>query len=282
MGEQDLKPQWYQPNNFFLSMRCTEAQYAKNFIDKGQIKFNTPQSWVDWELSNGKGRGDLREGTIAYCDMWDSVKVAEFYEKYKSGEFIARIIDNRIHIKRKRSMNLPAFCFYILKHSQFQCPSKTGRQKMVTEIPASYYRDFADNMTPEQVDALPDGKKPAYVLLRNYDEFKNRLSNKLKALGLVEEEIIYGDVTYYDINEFGETGYCEFRSKPPTELLWKEISFSHQSEARVIINTDKQEIIDHLLGQAIEIGSLNDIADYRVTYLHEGVKIEMYADICEA
>ena len=108
---------WARPNDFFLAMRCTETRYAKDFVERGSIKFNTPQSWVDWELSNGKGRGDLFEGTVAYCNMFDAEKVAEFYKKYPKcplSAFFISTIGQKLFVKRWHSMYLPVFCFYIL------------------------------------------------------------------------------------------------------------------------------------------------------------------------
>lgn len=42
----------------FLTLRCTEVKYAYSFLEKGEIKFNTPQSWVNRAIEFGKGRGD--------------------------------------------------------------------------------------------------------------------------------------------------------------------------------------------------------------------------------
>jgi len=272
-------PVWAKPNNFILSIRCTRTDYAKNFVEKGELKFNTPQSWVDWELSNGRGRGDLCEGTIAYCHILDTERVVEFGERYKSDKYTAMRIEQKIYLKRKRTMSLPVFCFYILKNSLFQCPLKEGKQKMEVEIDSIYFKDFADNVTPEQVDNLLDEEKPAVILLHNYDEFMNRLTKKLLSMGLQEKEIVPGDIKYYDSNEHGEEGWRVFEGEPPKELFAKDKSFCHQSEARIIINTDNQSIINKLLKQPIEIGSLSDISEYISAYFSEGAKIEVNANI---
>ena len=57
--------------DYHLVLRCTTQKYAKTFIEKGEIKFNTPQSWVTYEEKHGKGRGDVLEGAFACCNQWD-------------------------------------------------------------------------------------------------------------------------------------------------------------------------------------------------------------------
>lgn len=41
------KANWEKPNRILMAFECTRADYANNFVLKGEIKFNTPQSWVD-------------------------------------------------------------------------------------------------------------------------------------------------------------------------------------------------------------------------------------------
>ena len=59
---------WKNPNSFFLALRCMEKQYADTFISHGRLKFNTPKVWEEWSK---KGRGDIYEGTLAFCNKRD-------------------------------------------------------------------------------------------------------------------------------------------------------------------------------------------------------------------
>ena len=59
--------EWARPNDFFVACRLTSSKYADSFLDTGSIKFNTPQSWIDYSKKYGDGRGDGYEGTLVFC-----------------------------------------------------------------------------------------------------------------------------------------------------------------------------------------------------------------------
>jgi len=260
--------------NFHITFRCTEVKHAKNFVDKGQIKFGTPQSWVDWELRNGKGRGDLLEGTVAYCNIFDVEQISKFHQKYSSSETENLTLGNTIYMKRKRSMNLPVFCFYILKDESLKITPKEEKQDIETIIPYSYFRDFADDMSPEQIDKLSEGDKPAVIIINNFNEFRKRLVTKLLSFGLKEDDIIFESVVYNDYHKNGEDGWGDFLHEQPYELFSKDESFYNQSEGRVVINTDN-ESIKKILHEPIDIGSLKDISQYITKYFYDGMLIKL-------
>ena len=274
---------WANPNNFTAVFRLTNLKYAEAFLDKGSIKFNTPQSWIDYSRKYGDGRGDGLEGTLAYCSRYDIEHIKDFNEKYcstnvlnsKNRPILHVNEGRRIYFKDKRSLELPCFCIYIMKHSLFPCPESPGHHKITAEISSSYFRDFSDNSLPEDVEALPLEDQPALIIISNFQEFQNRLYAALKNLGLDDTEIILGTVAYYDFEEFGPNGWRDFGQKYPYELLAKNIRFANQSEARIIINTVKKDVIKRLYDAPLELGSMNDIAQVHKGYLHGGVQVGM-------
>ena len=70
-------------------------------------------------------------------------------------------------------MHLPCFCLYYLKNSMFICPKEPGIQKLKTSIPYSYFRDFADNMSPEEV-----AKEIERLLNQRQEEDKKKREEK--------------------------------------------------------------------------------------------------------
>ena len=146
---------WANPDHFTAVFRLTSSKYADDFIDKGSIKFNEPQSWIDYSQKYGNGRGDGYEGTIAFCDVLDYRKAIELNQKYNSTCILnpnlrpltKKAIGRRLLLKDKRSLQLPCFCFYIMKHSLFPCPDNTGKHSVSALISASYFRDFSDNLS---------------------------------------------------------------------------------------------------------------------------------------
>ncbi|MED4461493.1 hypothetical protein [Metabacillus fastidiosus] len=268
---------WAKPEDFMVVFRLTTRQYAENFLKKGEIKFNTPSSWVQYAFENGEGRGDKLEGTLATFYMFDIENAAKLNQKYKKYPDLVRVpIGQRVYLKRSRNMELPCFCFYILKQSMFDCPKEEGKHKLTTTVPASYFRDFVDNLDPQKVEKLDQKDKPALIFIHDYNEFERRIINALMALGLNREEIIIARVRYIDFNEYGESGWWDFGERSPMELAVKHNRFENQSEARIIINTDDEKI-KQILTKPIEIGSLEDIAKVSNTYFHEGITVEQNA-----
>lgn len=160
----------------------------------------------------------------------------------------------------------------------FICPKEPGIQKLKTSIPYSYFRDFADNMSPEEVQKLPEDERPVLIVIEDYPEFKQRLVHKLIEIGLLDREIIETKVSYFDFDQYGEFGWWDFGQKSPMELAVKHIRFKDQNEGRFIINTDNQRILQ-LLDKPIEIGPLDDICILCDHYLYDGMDIVMTAKV---
>ena len=270
---------WGNPDAFSMVLRCTKMRYARTFLNCGQIKFSTPSSWVEYEEKYGDGRGDRLEGTMATFNIWDFENSLPILRKYSHYTDLLKIQNgNRIYLKRRRDMHLPCFCLYYLKNSMFICPKEPGIQKLKTSIPYSYFRDLADNMSPEEVQKLPEDERPVLIVIEDYPEFKRRLVHKLIEIGLLDREIIETKVSYFDFDQYGEFGWWDFGQKSPMELAVKHIRFKDQNEGRFIINTDNQRILQ-LLDKPIEIGPLDDICILCDHYLYDGMDIVMTAKV---
>lgn len=280
---------WANPDHFTAVFRLTSLKYAEDFINKGSIKLNEPQSWIDYWKKYGNGRGDGYEGTIAFCNVLDYKRAIELNQKYDSACILStnlrpltkEVIGQRLLLKDKRSLLLPCFCFYITKHSLFPCPDSAGKHRVSAYIPASYFRDFSDHLSPEDIKNLSLEDQPALIIINSFDEFKARLSRTLKSMGLEDAEILIGKVTYFDFEAYGNDGWMDFGQKYPHELLVKNASFKEQSEARIIIKTTKRKIIKRLHDAPIELGCMKDIAQVHKGYLHGGIRVEMTIDVHE-
>jgi hypothetical protein len=279
--------EWAKPNDFSAVFRLTSSKYADAFVDTGSIKFNTPQSWIDYSKNYGVGRGDGYEGTLAFCDSLDVERIYELTHKYESSCILnannrplqREISGKLLLLKDRRSLQLPCFCVYIMKHSLFPCPDNEGKHRVTADIPASYFRDFSDNSLPEDIDKLPLEDKPALILISDFDEFSYRLRKALRLVGLEDSEILIGNVSYFDFEAYGSNSWMDFGQKYPKELLVKSIRFTNQSEARVIIKTIKKKVIERLYSAPIELGCMKDIAQVHKGYLHEGMRVEMTIDV---
>ena len=274
------KNSWADSDGFNMVFRCTTREFAENFLKKGQIKFGTPELWVKCAKQNGDGRGDFFEGTIASVHMYDIENLIKINKKYECLSDLMRVpYENRVLFKSHKSMLLPCFCFYILKNSMFVPPNEPGKQSMKTTIPPSYFRDFADKKTPEEISKKEEKDRPAIIIIRNYQLFEERLISYLLNIGVGRSDIIPGRVKYVDYEQNGELGWWDLNQETPLELLAKNKKrFSEQSEARIIINNITPEI-QKKLKEPIELGNMEDVASIIKYYFYDGALIELEADI---
>lgn len=263
---------WANPNEFYAILRCTNIKYAKKLMDFGSIKFNTAEEWVKQEKEYGKGRGDILEGTFAACNPLDIKNVIRYSKEYN--DVYGETIDGLTYFRRKRTMGLPCYCFYLLKQELFECPNKEGKQKISGIIPGKYFRDFIGNRTEEDILKLPTEEQPSIVLISDCKKFIEMIKQKLMSFGLKEYEILYETIEYGD-----KRSAFYYNGKSPKELKLKDNYFSHQAEGRIIINTDNTSIKQYLINNPIEIGCINEISQKKDIYLKDGVLIDMTVNV---
>ena len=99
------KPQWGNPDNFSMVFRCMKQKYARLFFEKGQIKFSTPRSWVEWEKKHGDGRGDQFEGTLATFNIFDVEHATQAIQKYYTvyDDIEPMLKGNRCYLKKDQT-----------------------------------------------------------------------------------------------------------------------------------------------------------------------------------
>lgn len=263
-----------------MELRSGAKEYNQKLISTGNIKFGTPQKWADNGEKYGDGRGDKYEGTFATCHVADIEHLSELMVKYNipNDSLIMKCYDNRWYFKNVQSMRLPTFCLYGLSYDIFEIKPEPGWQRIKGTIPGKYFHSFAV-LDGADVSELPDEKQPSIVMIENIDEFQRRLYKRLNEIGINSEDIIASPVLYYDFQTYGPDGWLDFGDKFPKELFIKDKSFDYQSEIRFVINTTDEEIIDYLHNNAIDIGSLDDIAQYVDGYYRDGIGVEMSINI---
>ncbi|MGL5694206.1 MAG: hypothetical protein ACRCXA_09015 [Peptostreptococcaceae bacterium] len=265
---------WDNPNEVYTIMRNTTVEYANTLIEEGAIKFNTPHSWVEYGRKYGKGRGDVFEGTFAACHQTNIEDFNKYNRMYDDVETEVR--GQMVYFRRKRTMNLPCYCFYLVKTSSFGLPKGGGIQKIFGEIDSKYFKDFVDHKSIEDIEKMEIKERPSLVVVNNPKKFIGMVVKALTSLGIKESEIMVEIAEYQD--KYTEH-HCKAES--PKELKIKPKEFKHQQEGRIIINTDNDEIKRFLSENIIKIGSIKDISKKSDTYFIDGIKIEMTANIVE-
>lgn len=275
---------WIDPNMNMLRMRITEKKYADAFIKNGSIKFNTPDDWAKYELQHGQGRGDMYEGAFAFCAYDDIKKFKELNDcysnplniRYKS--YKCKIYKQKILFKDNRSVMLPCFCLYVLKVTDFEIPSCEGRQTLRSVVSKSYFMDFVDNRSENEIKSLSEEESPYIIVISDFSEFLERLKSNLMEIGVKEEEILLHYVSYKDHDKFGERSWGCGSMVNPKELFLKSKRYSEQKECRIVINSRDNDILKKFK-RPIELGDMSDISQIAHGYHPGGIAVEFNVDV---
>lgn len=249
-------------------IRCTNVYFGRLLLEKGSVKFKTPQEWVNLAIENQKeGRGDLLEGVFSAANPHNLINVYRNANRYADVMPCYLEQYGLVYYRRKSIMELPCFCFYISKIEDFEIDSSEEKEIYRKIIPPNYFTDFTDYKTEQEVLAISEEQRPAIVWISDTTEFRSRIENTLIKMGLTHDEIIYEAINYVDMTkEFDFFG----KMPSPYELTCKDKKFAHQSEGRIIINTEKKDILDELHKNPIEIGKIDDIAQLIENYFYYG------------
>ena len=232
---------WKNPKQSWIGIRCTEETFAKSFVEEGEIKFSSPQSWVDHAKEN-IGRGDPYEGMVACSPEYDFERLSKLRAKYP--ELRQDRYNGTVIFRRPADMILPCFCYYSLSSKLFKCPTTPGVHSLPFHIPTEYFSGF-------------DDAKPAIVIFR-ISEFHQLLLNYLLSHGVKREEILIQKVQYF---EHDSGMWIDINCLSPQELFCKTSQFRVQQEDRIVINSSKLEI-QKLFENTIKIGDLRTISQY--------------------
>jgi hypothetical protein len=266
--------EWANPNEFYAIFRCTDVKYANKLRNEGSVMFNTPRRWSEIEKEKRKGQGDIYEGVFAACNLYDIESIIYNINRYDDVESFSD--GDLVYFRRSSVVDMPAYCFFLLKQELFQCTGTAGKQVIKANIPGKYFQDFAHGISKERLESLDEKDRPSLVIIKDMDKFIDMIKYKLIKLGVNKSQIITQVITY---DNKKTPFHCTANS--PYELFIKDDSFRYQSEGRIVINIRDKELLDYLVRNPINIGSIKEFSTISDTYFEKGMLIEMTAMICE-
>lgn len=239
------------PERTHLFLRCLELKYAKAFIEKGSMKFSNPSDWCKPDKTS---RGDILEGSYASQRGFNA----------EMDRFLRGLRNNPVVVKKKGFtfyqskdvMSYRAHCLYGLHNNSVHMQeqrSQDHQYHLGGQITKEYFRKLFPDVKEREIDSLEPKDRPAVLFIRP-DDFVNFVTTKLMERGVKEDEIIIWPVSYMDYF------YKPFIiGSEPEELFSKHISYSEQSEVRIVINTRRKEVSD-LFDQhgVIELGPIDE------------------------
>lgn len=221
-----------------LMLLCMDKKYVKSFIEDGKIHFSCAKLWSNYQENDKKNtlQGDILEGIIACTDKEKAVEYPNI-EYYKTdGE------DGKVYIKSKRSMHLPAYCFYGLSVSD-----KENSSNALHTISDEYMEGFLKSESKTR-GVLLESKE--FLCIPSFEVFYSRLLRSLHQVGVCEKDILLYKLNYSDDKE--KLGYT-FGASMPKELFEKSAKYCVQCEYRIILNDDNLLISDESLEKGYEI-----------------------------
>lgn len=143
-------------------------------------------------------------------------------------------------------------------------------------ISSRYIRGIADGKS--WMESTKDELDEQYVFVFVYDHelFLNKLLKKLCELGIKKDEIIYKQIEYIEMDK-----PFKIKDGHPYELFYKNKQFYDQHEGRVVLNTSNTELINYLLNNPIDIGSLEDVCVLFEQYPAGGIESFIKLDVDE-
>lgn len=268
---------WPDSKGYLSFAKLTKRKYAEPLINRGSIYFGTPQQWADAHKKPG-GSGDIYEGTLGTYLLSEIDKGREMKEYFESfTDVIEVVIGDRVLLKSKRNMNLRAFCFYMLQFDRFSNQDNwESGSKHIVKMSPKLFADFADGMTKAEIDKLPEEEKPSMIIIGNGYAFLKRIEDALKAMGVKDEEIFFSEIRYEQISV---GSYRHIKNYyVPQELYWKDARYQHQSEGRIVVNTDNPTVLK-ALEEPLQIGTLdNTIAVRHDDFFENGITVEIVAN----
>jgi hypothetical protein len=246
--------------------RCTEKKFASTFCSNGTIKLNTPRSWINYAREDGMGRGDLLEGV--YCSYpTKGISSFAFLKEFRNN-IESETDRDIIYLRSNDVIDLRSLCFYALYNTSFEYRyfHETGKWAKVSYVKLDYFRDFYKYKSREDIQQLPDGEQPVFVIIKSPNKFFERLYFYFEKIEIPRSDILIKPIECIDKKQL-----FIIKDPAPAELFIKDKRFINQSELRIVINSNNKKALECLKKDdfIIEIGDLSDITDVYPYYLED-------------
>lgn len=206
---------------------CMKKEYANSFIKNGVVHFSCAKKWSNYQEEDSKNdlQGDLLEGVIACTNKEDNIL-------YPNTEYEKFDYDDRIFVKSKRSIYLPAYCFYSFGIETVSSDDFCKKVVSKHQMNPTYFESFLKSSQISR-DELIEAYR--FVCIPSFEVFYSRLLRSLSKKNIYEDKIILQKIEYSDEKE--SIGY-NCKQKSPKELFEKSTKFKDQHEYRIILNCD--------------------------------------------
>lgn len=248
-----------------LFLKCIDRKYASQFISKGTIRLSKPREWTNIKASS---RGDACEGVYAKCSnerLFNIKHILNLRKDSKSftcGDFSLFYSDS--------VLNMRTYCLYGLNDRdliQRDRRSQDHKFHGAGVVPKTYFQKLYPHVTEANYLSLPEDNRPVLLIIRP-DAFYGKLMDYFNSYGMkYQTDFLFMPVNYYDSES--SNFFCV--KDAPLELFFKSSDYSEQNEIRLVITSNKPEIIKIFEDNdgVIHLGDMTGIASISDYYFDD-------------
>lgn len=248
-----------------LFLKCIDRKYASQFISNGTIRLSKPREWTKIKDSS---RGDVYEGVYAKCpnkgffDVKHIQNLRKDSKSFSCGDFSLFYSDS--------VLNMRTYCLYGLNDRdliQSKRRSQDHKFHGVGIVPKIYFKKLYPHVTKENYHSIPIDNRPVLLIIQP-DVFYEKLMDFFNSYGMkYNTDFLFMPVNYYDYES--SSVFCV--EDAPLELFFKSSYYSEQNEIRLVITSDKPEIINIFEENdgVIHLGDMTDVASISEYYFDD-------------
>lgn len=248
-----------------LFLKCIDRRYASQFISNGAIRLSKPREWT---IIKESSRGDVYEGVYAKCPNKGLFDIKRIQDLRKDSRSI--LCDDFTLFYSDSVLNMRTYCLYGLNDNDLirrDRRSQDHKYHSAGVIPKAYFQKLYPHVTEENYYTIPEDNRPVLLIIKP-DEFYRKLIEYFNTLGMqYQTDFLFMPVNYYDSNN--SNLFCV--EKAPFELFFKSSDYSEQNEIRLVITSDRPEIVKIFEENdgVIHLGDMTDVASISDYYFDD-------------
>jgi hypothetical protein len=216
-----------------MTFKIIDANFIASTRSSGNIYLGCADYYAYQEIKTGnKGQGDINEGIYARVRKSNTSYINEQEKRY-GADLVKIENDGFWDLKLYSVINMPVFCFYTINASD---PGVSYFDESTESLKVKY-RTYQFTV-PQKVWLDFSSHNFSIIKFLNHTELSSRIDLSLRAKGC--RNTIKNRVRY--VNKENKEWFCE--EDHPAELFYKDLSFSHQQEGRIIITDNKFSFIN--------------------------------------
>lgn len=253
-------------NAEIMTFKIINAEHICSTIQSGNIYFGCADYYAYQEVLGNKGQGDRDEGLYARVKKSNLSYIKE-QRRIHGADLIEYENAGFLDLKLKNVINMPVYCFYSINLTDpgvkyFDEPGETPKIRYRTckfNIPKKVFEDFS-------------AEKFGIMNFLNHTDLYLRIRKSLRIEGC--KHTLKRKIEY--VSRVGREWVCP--ENHPSELFYKDNSFSYQREGRIIVTDRKISFINEEFSnkkyRALNIGNVKTLVQKKAIKIQD-IRVEI-------